>query len=319
MAETIGVTAAVASSALGGTAVAITRHLADRLDPATLGAARFAIGFAVLAPIAAVAGGRWPSRRDLPAVAAVGLLFFAVFPWLFNAALALTTAARGALALSTLPLLTMAAAALLRVEHLTRRKTVGVLLAVGGVAAALGAGLADAPAGAWRGDLVMVGAASCMALYNVLSRPLIARSGPVPFTACGMGAGAIALALVSWSDGGPATLEGLSVSDWTAVAYLGIVCAALVFWLWALALAHATPTRVAVSVAVNPLAAGLLGAVVLDEAMGASLVVGLAAVTTGIAVATTEGGAAWRMVERRRWRPSSRRAPPPPRSPPIRG
>ena len=61
------------------------------------------------------------------------MVFFAVFFVLYNIALGYTTAARGALALSTLPLWTMVVAALLGAEPLTRRKTLGVLIAVGGV------------------------------------------------------------------------------------------------------------------------------------------------------------------------------------------
>jgi hypothetical protein len=36
-----------------------------------------------------------------------------------------------------------------------------------GVIAALASGLAAAPAGAWRGELIMTGAVLCMAFYNV--------------------------------------------------------------------------------------------------------------------------------------------------------
>ena len=56
-------------------------------------------------------------------VAALGVMFFAVFFVFYNIALAFTTAARGALALSTLPLWTMVVAALLGAEPLTLRKT----------------------------------------------------------------------------------------------------------------------------------------------------------------------------------------------------
>ena len=107
---------------------------------------------------------------------ALGLLFFAVFFVLFNVSLTYTTAARGTLALSTLPLLTMVVATALGVEPLTARKTAGVLIAMGGVAVALTTGIAHAPPGAWRGDLVMVGGALCMALYSVWSRPFIRQS-----------------------------------------------------------------------------------------------------------------------------------------------
>ena len=77
---------------------------------------------------------RWPQGRDWCGVAALGILFFSGFFVLYNTALEYTTAARGSLALSTLPLATMLAGALLGVEALTRRKTLGVGIAVGGVA-----------------------------------------------------------------------------------------------------------------------------------------------------------------------------------------
>ena len=59
-------------------------------------------------------------------MAGLGVLYFALFPILFNASLIFTTAARGSLALSTLPLLTMLVGAALGSEALTARKTAGV-------------------------------------------------------------------------------------------------------------------------------------------------------------------------------------------------
>jgi drug/metabolite transporter (DMT)-like permease len=73
---------------------------------------------------------KWPERRDWPAVAALGIAFYAVFFVLYNIAMAYTTAARTSLALSTLPLQTMVVAALLGLERLTPRKTLGVCVAL---------------------------------------------------------------------------------------------------------------------------------------------------------------------------------------------
>ncbi len=282
-----GSLAAILSSGLGGTSIGATRYLAGAADPLTIGAFRFGIGFALLLPIALAGGGRWPARADWAGVAALGALFFGLFPVLFNASLIFTTAARGALALSTLPLLTMAAAALLGAEPLTGRKTVGVLVAMAGVAVALVSGLATAPAGAWRGDLLMVAAAACMALYNVWSRPFIRRSGPSPFTDACMGVGAPLLALVAWAGGGLAAVPGLATPQWLALAYLGIVGGAATFFLWAFALHRTTPTRVAVAVTVNPVAASLVGAMLLAEPIGWNLVVGMVTVGLGIWIATS--------------------------------
>jgi drug/metabolite transporter (DMT)-like permease len=111
MDEVWGVVAAMLSSGLGGTAVGATRYVIGASDPLTIGALRFGIGFVFLLPVAVLQGATWPSRRDWLGVAGLGLLFFGLFPILFNASLAFTTAARGALALSTLPLLTMVVAA----------------------------------------------------------------------------------------------------------------------------------------------------------------------------------------------------------------
>lgn len=289
MTEAWGVLAAVLSSALGGTAIGATRYLAGTLDPITIGAIRFAGGFLALLPLALWRRERWPGRADLPAVAALGAMYFGLFPVLFNASVIYTTAARAALALSTLPLLTMAAGALLRVEPITLRKTAGVLIATAGVALALATGGSAAPPGAWRGDLLMVAAALCMALYSVWSRPFIARSGPIPFAASGMGVGAVCLTILSTLRGGLAQVAGLDALQAAAGAYLAIVCGAGIFYLWAAALGRASPTLVAVSIAVNPITASLFGVLLLGEGVGFNLLAGLAAVLLGISVASGLG------------------------------
>src|SRR5262249_58225566 len=53
-------------------------------------------------------------------------------------------------------------------------------------------------------------------------------------------------------------LNGLGVPQWIAGAYLGVGGGALAFILWVLALQRATPTRVANTMTVNPIAAALL-------------------------------------------------------------
>src|SRR6266702_999839 len=100
------------------------------------------------------------------------------------------------------------------------RKSFGVLLAMLGVAAALASGLAAAPQGAWRGDLIMAGATLCMALYNVWSRPFIGRSSALGFVTAGMAAGAAALVPISLAAGGAAALRQFGAGEWLAALYL---------------------------------------------------------------------------------------------------
>src|SRR3984893_10057534 len=284
----MGGTIALASSCLGGTAAAITRYLVGNADPIALAILRWGIGFACLLPTTLLRQVRWPTRRDWVAVASLGLCFFGLFFIFYNIAIGFTTAARASLALATLPLHTMVVGALLGVEPLTMRKTTGVGVAVLGVVAALASGLSAAPAGAWRGELLMTGAVMCMAFYNVLSRPFIQRSSALGFLTVGMGAGAAALILVGSLTRSNAALGSFGTSQWIAGVYLGVGGGALAFILWVLELASETPTRVASTMTVNPLAAGLLATQLVGEPITPNLVVGVVAVFAGIWIATTE-------------------------------
>src|SRR4051794_11334761 len=286
--EWVGVLLALISSSLGGTAAAVTRYLVGNADAVTLAILRWGIGFLCLLPIAVLLRAKWPPRRDWPAVAALGICFFGLFFVLYNFAMSYTTAARASLALSTLPLQTMVAGAVLGIEPLTPRKSAGVAIAIVGVIAALASGLSAAPLGAWRGELIMTAAVLCMAFYNVWSRPFIERSSALGFLALGMGAGAVALVLIGWVTGRMTALAAFGAPQWIAGLYLGIGGGALAFILWVMALQRASPTRVANTMTVNPIAAGLLAAQLVGEPITANLMVGLIAVFAGIWIATTE-------------------------------
>jgi drug/metabolite transporter (DMT)-like permease len=286
--EWFGVLLAIVSSSLGGTAAAVTRYLGGSADPITLAILRWAIGFLCVLPTALFLRARWPPRSDWPAVIALGVCFFGLFFVLYNIAVSYTTAARASLALSTLPLQTMVVGALLGIEPLTKRKTAGVCVAVFGVFAALAFGLPAAPSGAWRGELIMSGAVLCMAFYSVWSRPFILRSSALGFLTVGMGAGAAMLVAVGSLTGRIAILSVFGAPQWLAGLYLGIGGGALAFILWVMALERATPTRVANTMTVNPIAAGLLATQLVDEPITLNLIMGLIAVFAGIWIATTE-------------------------------
>ena len=273
-------------------AAAVTRFIlldADpAVDPVSIAVFRFGLGFLILLPVALALRSRWPRGRDWIGVAALGVMFYGVFFVVYAEALVYTTAARGSLAVSTLPVLTMIVAALLGREQLTARKILGVLIAMSGVAVALAAGLAEAPAQAWRGDLIMTAGMLSMALYNVLSRPFMQRSSPLAYATAGMAFGGGVNAILVLQSGGFAAVASFGAAQWAAVLYLGVFAGALGFYLWVYALERASPTRVANTITVSPIAAALLGAVLLGEPIGASLLIGIAAVALGIWIASTQ-------------------------------
>jgi drug/metabolite transporter (DMT)-like permease len=75
--------------------------------------------------------------------------------------------------------------------------------------------------------------------------------------------------------------------QWSTLAFLGVFGGALTFLLWSYALERTTPTRVAITVTVNPIAAGIFGMYALKEPLTMNLVFGLALVAAGIVTATS--------------------------------
>ena len=289
MSERIGVLAAILSSTLGGTVAAVTRFVVADIDPLTLGALRFG-------------GASWcccrsrsccasPGRRGATGswVALLGGVYFCVYQVLYNVAFVYTTAAHGSMIGSTLALMTMVVAALFGVERLSVRKSAGVLVATGGVAVALAAGLAAAPPGAWRGDLIMLAGIFCWACYNIWSRPFIARSSPLTFLIGGMGVGAA----------GSARDRDVARRSWRRRAHWGRHSGSrsdmrrwsrrpIALWLWIFALNRASPTRVASTMAMHPVSASILAAIIIGEPIGLNLAVGVIAVLAGIWIAASE-------------------------------
>ena len=291
MSERIGVLAAVLSSTLGGTVAATTRFVVADIDPLTLAALRFGGAFLVLLPIALAARQPWPRGRDWFWVVVLGGVYFCIYQVLYNVAFVYTTAAHGSMIGSLLALITILVAALFGVERLTARKTMGVLIATAGVAAALAAGLADAPERAWRGDLLMLAGVVCWACYNVRSRPCSGRSSPLTFLAGGMGVGAgLLVALAVWR-GGLATLASLTRGQWSALGYMSLLATPLALWLWIFAIRRASPTRVASTMAMHPVAASILAAVMIGELLESHLAIGVVAVVSGIWIAAGQGEA----------------------------
>jgi drug/metabolite transporter (DMT)-like permease len=170
---------------------------------------------------------------------------------------------------------------------LTRRKSAGVAIATGGVAVALLTHLGAAPPGAWRGDLLMIAAALCMAFYSIWSKPLAERYGTIRYTTLAMAFGAVALLVIAWLRGGFAATAGFGPVEWSAVGFLGVFGGAVTFLLWSYALERTTPTRVAISVTVNPIASALFAAHALGEPITIHLMLGLVLVAAGIWIATS--------------------------------
>lgn len=169
MTELLGVATALVGSVLGGTAAAASRYAVGIVNPLAVTTLRYTIGAVCLLPFAVPAVRKFEDSRQFLAAVGLSIAFYALYPYLFTLSFAYTTAARGALALASMPLLTLGFAILLGQETFSWNRLAGILIAVAGLAYALLPKLGGAASTAWKGDLIMIAAAALQAICNILA------------------------------------------------------------------------------------------------------------------------------------------------------
>jgi len=278
--------AAFIAASLFGASVVATRVTVQEIPPLNLAVLRFGQGGLILF-LCLLIGARnlikvkW---HDLPFLALLGAILFAVFPLTFNISLRLTEASRGALMLATMPIWSAWLARATQKERLSLRQIAGILFTFTGV------GIVLAERGlTWQGStLALVGdglmllTALCGAIYGVLAQRMLARYSALTVTMYAMLFGTFLLFPAALVEGLPQAIVRIDEKIAVLILFLGIFGGALGFFLWTFALTRLTPTQVAVYVNVNPMVAIIMGAVLLAEKLTGVFVVGFVAVVVGV-------------------------------------
>lgn len=255
--------------------------------PLTVGAGRIAVGGSLLVLLAWASGGlrgRRPPRLVLVAGAGV-----AVYQLAFFQAVADTGVAIGAIvAIGSGPVFAGLLERVLDGSWPGRSWLAATILATAGVASLTLSSAGDASLSASGIALALVSGAG-YATYTIVAKRLL-RLGHTPIAVMGASFGAGAVLLL------PVLLLG--GTDWlrtpgglALVLYLGVVPTALAYVLFARGLQRLDASEVTTIVLAEPLTATVLGAVVLDERVGAGGAAGAALVLAGLAVLAFPRGA----------------------------
>lgn len=282
----IGNTAAFIAAALFGASVVATRAAVGSIPPLSLAFLRFGQGGLILLFFLLI---RRPNLlrvklNDLPYLALLGVVLFTIFPITFNVGLKFTEASRGALMLSTMPLWSAWLARIAKSEHLTLRQVGGITLTLGGVAVALVERGLTWQGGSWAlaGDLLMLLTAICGAVYGVLAQKMLKKYKAITVTTYAMLIGTCLLIPAAFVEGFSQALTNIDLKAAGLILFLGICGGAIGYLLWTFALAHLTPTQVAVYVNLNPMVATILGAAILAEKLTLVFIVCFVAVLAGV-------------------------------------
>jgi drug/metabolite transporter (DMT)-like permease len=272
----------------GGTFVA-GRFLADSLNPLMAASLRFLLAsvalslFVLLARVPLVR----PSPRQWLQLALLG--FFGIFFYnlCFFYGLHYINASRASLIVALNPAVIGVASWLLFKERLSRAKVAGIAICIAGASLVivsrspqLLAGNADA----WIGDLLILGCVLGWGIYSLFSKGLNQTLGPVQTVTYSILLGTLMLWVTTALRGelSVAELAELGTRQWLSLMYLGVLGSALAYIGYYDGIRKIGATRSGVFIALNPLTAVLLGALLLGEQLTLAICLGGGLILMGI-------------------------------------
>jgi drug/metabolite transporter (DMT)-like permease len=272
----------------GGTFVA-GRFLAGSLSPLFAASLRFLLASAALLGFLWLA--RVPLARPTPRqwLQLTLLGFFGIFFYnlCFFYGLHYINASRASLIVALNPAVIGLASWLLFKERLSRLKVGGIALCMAGASLVIvsrNPQLLAATADAWMGDLLILGCVLGWGVYSLFSRGLNQALGPVQTVTYSILIGTLMLwtlaALrgeLSWT-----ALSGLGTPQWLSLLYLGVLGSALAYIGYYDGIRKIGATRSGVFIALNPLTAVILGALLLGEQLTLAMCLGGALILWGI-------------------------------------
>ncbi len=203
------------------------------------------------------------ATNDMPLMAVAGIIGVTAYFFFENNGVKLTTASAASLIIATIPILTIIGDFLVFKTKLTLAKIVGVVLSVGGVILIMHSSLGDTTAGSWHGNLFMLGAAFSWVIYSLATRPLNERYSKlavVTYQTLFGTATLLPFALLEYNQWQPISNEIL-----LHVAYLGIFCSALGYYLYVYALDVLGVSSVSLYINLIPVVSVLGGVFLLHE------------------------------------------------------
>ena len=277
-------------AALWGGFFVVGKLAVHDVAPLVVGTWRFLVAapFFVILLLATRAQERRPTLRDLPLLVGLGATGIFAYNWLAFEGMRLASAADGAMISPTLnPILTMILAGWLFGEAITRRRVLGIALAITGELLVFQdalMGMHAHPERLW-GDLYYLASAVCWSAFTLLGRLAAQRMAPVTVSAYSSLIGALLLLVVT----GPRVMDvptgDAGLRFWLATAFMALGGTVLALVLWNRGIARMGAVKAASYTYLVPVFALLMSVVFLHERPGIAQVIGGALVLTGVAIA----------------------------------
>jgi len=225
------------------------------------------------------------ARRDLLALAVLGVVAIPLNQGLFLTGLARTSAGHASLLYALTPVFVFLLARIRLGEPASPGKLAGIALAFAGVLVVLFARGAVSLAGfgpGLAGDLLVLGGVLAWAVYVVGGKPYAERHGAIATTSLSVAFGSLVYLPFGIGLSRLDDLAALSRTGWLAIAYLVLLTSVLSYLMYYWSLARMEASRVAVWSNLQPVLTALLAWAVWGEQLTAPFVAGGVMVLAGV-------------------------------------
>jgi drug/metabolite transporter (DMT)-like permease len=254
----------------------------------TIAVGRFVVAVVLVLPIALIAKENLRlALRDIPLMAASGLLGVTLYFLCENNGIALITASESSLVIATIPVLTLLVDRAIFKTRLKARSYIGAVLSFAGVALIVAPSLGSASSSI-MGFVYMGGAAVCWVAYALITKPLAGKYSGLSITfwqsLFGL-VGCIPFALLESPKWG--AFLGLPVL--LNVLYLGVLCSAAGYLLYIAAIRKLGAGTTSVFLNLVPVVSVVAAYFLLGERLGGLTLAGGAVAVGGVYLATSSG------------------------------
>ena len=223
------------------------------------------------------------TRRERVDLIWVGLVGHLCYQSFFISGLARTSASNAALIIGTTPVLVAVLSTILRLERIGRVHWIGAAISVLGLYFVV-AGDPEIQPASIKGDLMLVVAVACWALYTIGSGRLMTRHSPLYVTGMTMAYGGLPYAALMLPQVAGVAWRQVSLWAFGVIVGSALLALCLSYLIWYAAVKRIGPARTSIYSNLVPIAAMVVATVWLHEPLPASKILGAAGVLGGVAL-----------------------------------
>ncbi|HUF22781.1 MAG TPA: DMT family transporter [Vicinamibacterales bacterium] len=223
------------------------------------------------------------SRRDILALAGLGLVGHFAYQLSFVGGVARTSVANSSLIIGATPVCIAIVSAALGKERVSWMHWLGAAVSAVGIwiVVGMGAGIGGATL---TGDLMILASVACWTTYTVGASSLLQRHSPLFVTGTSMAMGAIPYVLVTIPQMAAVNWAGVSAWTWWALIFSSLFALCLAYLIWYAAVQKIGMARTSIYSNLVPISAMSVAALWLGEPLTAQKIAGAALVLGGVAL-----------------------------------